>query len=82
MHQSLDIPVMSLTGANREFLNTCGPLSCLAYCVRVCVCACVSISNRKIAGSIPAEYGSTRLSSPSLSWVATNSQMCMSKYVW
>ena len=38
-------------------------------CVRACVRACVlqSISSRNIAGSIPAEYGFTRLSSPSLS---------------
>ena len=45
--------------------------------VNVCVCVCVcvrmvqwfvqSISSRNIAGSIPAEYGFTRLSSPSLS---------------
>ena len=50
---------------------------CLCVCVCVCVCMCVcgcmvqwfvqSISSRNIVGSIPAEYGFTRLSSPSLS---------------
>ena len=53
---------------------------------RACVCVCMvqwfvqSISNRNIAGSIPAEYSHIRLSSPSLSPVVTNSQMCMSEY--
>ena len=42
-------------------------------CVRACVCVCMGqwfvqlISNRNIAGSIPAECSYTRLSSPSLS---------------
>ena len=53
---------------------------CVRVCVCVCMCVCVcvacgrmvqwfvqSISSRNIAGSIPAEYGFTRLSSPSLS---------------
>ena len=50
---------------------------CVCVCVCECVCVCVcgrmvqwfvqSISSRNIAGSIPAEYGFTRLSSPSLS---------------
>ena len=48
---------------------------CVCACVRACVraCGCMvqwfvqSISSRNIVGSIPAEYGFTRLSSPSLS---------------
>ena len=44
---------------------------CVRACVRVCGCMVQwfvqSISSRNIAGSIPAEYGFTRLSSPSLS---------------
>ena len=66
-------------------------------CVCVCVCVCVShmvqwyvqsISDREVAGSIPDDYGRTRLSSLSrtlltflsFSWVVTNSQ-CMPEYV-
>ena len=50
---------------------------CVCVCVYVCMYVCMrgrmvqwfgqSISSRNIAGSIPAEYGFTRLSSPSLS---------------
>ena len=51
---------------------------CVCVCVYVCVCVCVyvcvcvshmvqwyvqSISNREVAGSIPDDYGRTRLSS-------------------
>ena len=47
---------------------------CVCVFVYVCVCPCArmvqwfvqSISNRNIAGLIPAEYCFTRLSSPSL----------------
>ena len=50
---------------------------CVHVCMYVCVCVCLcvrmvpwfvqSISDPNIAGSIPAEYGFTCLSSPSLS---------------
>ena len=46
---------------------------CVCACVYVCVCVCVShmvqwwyvqsISNREVAGSIPDDYGRTRVSS-------------------
>ena len=55
----------------------------------MCVCVCFnwkSISNWNIAGSIPAEYGFTRLSSPSLSLGGYQQPkcvcLCMSEYMW
>ena len=56
-------------------------------CVCAFQCGCMvqwlvqSISNRNIAGSIPAECGYTRLSSPSLS-LGGEGKMCMSEYAW
>ena len=56
-------------------------------CVCVCVCVCMvqwfvqSISSRNIAGSIPAEYGFTRLSSPSLSLGGYQQPKCVCENV-
>ena len=64
------------SGAPRGHIWQCVPRSKVqGVCVCVCVCVCgrmvqwfvQSISSRNIVGSIPAEYGFTRLSSPSLS---------------
>ena len=70
-------PAIIAYGDGRPRSKVQGVCLCMCVCMYLCmcvfVCGCMvqwfvqSISSRNIAGSIPAKYGFTRLSSPSLS---------------